>query len=757
MARRKRLGEALIEANIISQEQLEDALRFQEEKSKLLGQILIDMGWVTEEDVYYAMSKVLNVDYVNLDHVVVNREAIRLVPQSLAVDHNILPFFIQDGKILHLAMENPLELDVVQQIEFKTGMPVKLFIAPPEQLRKAVRKYYNIREVPEIQEKGIVPKLKDMAREGPTTKPEKVSDELDEALAIIQDVRAVRKGSQIVKLVNLIITGGIKKRVSDIYFEPSTDLLLVHFKVDEILSKELQIPKWLQLPLFSRIKVMAGMNVSESQTIRNGRSSIMYDKRKFDLRISTVPTPFGEKIEIRILDSQIAFGDISTLGLSPADLDMYRTMLQQPRGWIIVAGPGANGKTTTLYALLNATKNFTHNVITIEDPIEYQLPGITQCQVNPRVGLTFVSGLNSILRQNPQVILIGEIRDSEVAATAMRASETGHLVLTTLQVNDAVSVVDRLYNLGFSPNRVASNLLMVIAQRLVKKICPDCRIKYTPEREELRKIGIPPAPESGFDAYKGVGCKTCNNTGYYGQIGLYELFVLNERLREEIAQQSANRVLKNLAIEAGMKPLLQDGIEKIRQGITTIEEVAKVCVIEPIGMQQPTVHVQESQDTCKQCGKPLAKPWAICPFCGTSRTGSWRITMQPPTPKPGIKIVLADDSKASRKILSFVLGRKGYQVITAVDGEDALEKIRSERPDLIILDIAMPKRDGFAVCHEVRSHTETRAIPVIMLTDSGSLEDKLKGISLGANDYITKPFTLEELLARVEFVLRRTQ
>jgi CheY-like chemotaxis protein len=462
-----------------------------------------------------------------------------------------------------------------------------------------------------------------------------------------------------------------------------------------------------------------------------------------------LPTKFGEKMEIRVLDSQTAFHDLSDLGLSPEYVNRYRRMIQQPRGWIIVGGPSGSGKTTTLYALLNATKNFTKNVITIEDPIEYQLQGITQCQVNPRVGLTFTSGLRSILRQNPPVVLVGEIRDPEIAAMAMRVSETGHLVLSTLQANDAVSVVDQLYSLGLSPNRVASNLLMVIAQQLVRKICPECRARYTPSAEELRSIGIHNHQDPAFEAYKGIGCKTCQNTGYYGQIGLYEMFTPNDQLREEIAQQSANRILKNLAIEAGMKTMLKEGIEKIRQGITTIEEVAKVCYIEP-------VEAAQMEETCTRCGQKLTKEWLVCPFCGTSRTGSWKITIRPPTANRETRIVLADDSRASRKILSFVLERKGYQVILAVDGEEALERIRSERPDLIILDVAMPKRDGFSVCQELRSDPETRSIPVIMLTCLGSLEDKLKGISLGANDYITKPFSLEELLARIEFALHRS-
>lgn len=485
---------------------------------------------------------------------------------------------------------------------------------------------------------------------------------------------------------------------------------------------------------------------------------------------------------IRVLDPKTAFHNLNELGLAPEYLETFRMLIQQPCGWIIITGPAGSGQTTTLYALLNATKTVAKRIMTIEDPIEYQLTGVTQYQVNPRAGLSFASGLRSILRQKPNVILVGEIRDTETAALAMQASESGHLVLSTLHKKDAVATIERLFTLGISPNRVAANLLAVVAQRLVRRICPECKAEYVPGIEELGRIGIHSRQDPAFVGYKGAGCETCKHTGYYGQIGIYEMFVLNERLREEIAKRPEKPVLRRLAIETGMKTMLQDGIEKIRRGLTTIEEVARVCELEPAELGKithcpgcgkiiaetdnlcPFCHYL-MHETCKQCGAKLNKEWLLCPYCGARSSNvpevaqptgqESQVPSLPPPPKRKVRILFADDSRATRKILSFVIERQGYQVITAEDGEEALEKIRSEQPDLVILDILMPKRDGFSVCQEMQSRAETMFIPVIMLTCQDSPAEKEKGLALGADEYITKPFKIEELLARIESVLRQ--
>jgi type IV pilus assembly protein PilB len=773
MAQRKRLGEILVEACIISQEQLDEALRLQESQNRLIGQILVDMGWVSEYEVCRAVAEILNIKYVDVEGALISQEVVQLAPEGLAAKRNILPLFIQD-KTLYLAMENPLDVDVIQRIEFRTGMQVRPMIAPPSQLRETVRKHYDVDEY-------IGSMLGNVVEENAVSV--EAETEVSENSVDIGEVKKISEGSQIVKLANLIISEGVKRRASDIHIEPTAKHVNVRYRIDGMLTKGIQVPNWLQLPLISRIKVISGMDIAERRKPQDGRIRVRYTQRKIDLRISTLLTNFGEKVVIRILDSKTSSHDLSRLGISAEHLKLYRTLISQPQGWILVTGPTGSGKTTTLYASLNAMKDVTKNIITVEDPIEYQLEGINQVQVNPKAGLTFASGLRSILRQDPNVILVGEIRDAETAGIAMQASETGHLVLSTLHTNDSISTVNRLFNLGISPDLVASNLLVVVAQRLVRRICPKCKTEYVPDVQELQRIGIYNGQRSPFVAYKGSGCRTCKQTGYYGQIGIYELFAPNDRLRNEIARRPTKQILKQLATEAGMKTMLQDGIEKVRQGITTIDEVARVCYVEPdesvrtIECPECGEALTENEDICTscqsylnkicgQCGAKLEDTWQLCPFCGTQTPKEPETDRQAvptsPTPiqfdmqKREIRIVAADDEPPIREMVRLLLETSGYQVISAVDGDDALEKIRSELPDMVILDVMMPKRDGFSVCKAVRSSVETMFIPIVMLTGQNSIEEKLQGLSLGADDYITKPFNADELLARIETVLRRS-
>lgn len=772
MARKKRLGEILVEACLITPEQLQEALRIQHGQSRLLGQILVDMGWVNEQEVCRAVAELLHIKFIDVENALITQEVVQLAPEELAARRNILPLFIQD-KTLYLAMENPLDVEAIQRIEFQTGMQVRPMIAPPTQLRETIRKHYDVEE--------YIGSMLEHVEEAPVS-VETSAESLDDGVDI-SEAKRISEGSQVVKLANLIIAEGVKRRASDIHIEPVARGIHVRYRVDGMLMKAIQLPNWLQLPLISRIKIVAGMDIAERRKPQDGRIQVTYTNRKIDLRVSTLLTNFGEKTVIRILDSQTSSHDLSRLGFSQEHLQVYQTLTQQPQGWVLVTGPTGSGKTTTLYATLNALKDETKNIVTVEDPIEYQLEGINQVQVNPKAGITFASGLRSILRQDPNVILIGEIRDEETATIAMQASETGHLMLSTLHTNDSISTVSRLFNLGLSPDLVAANLLVVIAQRLVRRICPKCKIKYTPEARELRNIGIYDEDETPFIAYKGSGCSACKHTGYYAQIGLYELFIPNDRLRAEITKHPTKHVLKQLATDAGMKYMLDDAIEKIREGITTIEEVARVCYIEPEDIAKmsdcptcgKTVSTAEEncpfcqsplRQTCGQCGARLEQRWLFCPFCGVQKPGTTipELSEDQRLPAPHyiditnqeIRVVTADDDAQVRNIIKLLLETRGYQVITAVNGEDALEKICTELPDLVILDILMPKKDGFEVCKAIRSSLETMFIPVVMLTGQDSVEEKLRGLSLGADDYITKPFHADELLGRIEAVLRRS-
>ena len=782
MAKRKRLGELLVEACIISQNQLDEALQVQQDNPRLIGQILVEMGWTTEERVCRAVSELLHVDYVDVGSALVSQEVVQLAPENLAAKRNILPLFVQD-KMLYVAMENPMDIDLIQRMEFSTGMQIKPLIAPPSQLRETVRKHYDVDEY-----------IGSMLGNMPDEERVMVEEEAEDGAAGTVDVSEVRKiseGSQVVRLANLIIADGIKKRASDIHLEPGSRDLNVRYRVDGLLTRGIHVPKWLQLPLTSRIKIISGLDIAEHRKPQDGRIRATFAKRKIDLRVSTLPTNFGEKIVIRILDKRNSSHDLSVLGMSRRHLHLYRSMLRQPQGWILVTGPTGSGKTTTLYASLYAIKDSTKNIMTVEDPIEYQLDGINQVQINPKAGLTFASGLRSILRQDPNVILLGEIRDHETAEIAMQASETGHLVLSTLHTNDAVSTVNRLFSLGLSPDLVASNLLVVIAQRLVRKICPRCKVEYPPSDEELQELGSAYSGDPSLKLYKGQGCSSCENSGYHGQLALYEVFVQNERIRDAIAQRPTKQALQRLSRSSGMKTLLEDGLDKVRQGITTLEEVLRVCPLES-DEQSENLHCPECgkghdssltvcpfchyvlRINCHKCRALLEKEWKFCPHCGTrspeqvehnplrADSAETRIEQQDEdsdtlSDKSTIQILTAEDDRDVQEMLQTLLTQQGYQVVQAADGDAALEKILNESPDLIILDIDMPKQNGFSVCKQIRSNVETMFTPVIMLTAKDSVEEKVQGLACGADEYLTKPFDAFTLLKRIESALLQSR
>jgi type IV pilus assembly protein PilB len=770
MPQKKRLGEILIEAGIISEEQLEKALHLQQGNRKLLGQILVEMGWATEQEVCRSVAKVLNMDYASVDNALISQEVVQLVSRSLAAKHNVLPLIVQD-KTLYLAMENSLDNDVVQQIEENTGMRIKPLIAPPIQLQEAVQRHYNVEE--------YVGNLL-----GKVIEDESVSvEQMTEASKDTGDIGEIRKAGerdQIRRLVNLIVANGIRERASAIHIESTSKHVTMGYKIDGMLTGSILIPKWLQIPLISTIKELSGMGDSERDILQNERFSVRYAYRDIDLLVSMPFMNFGESLVIRILDQKSAFHHINRLGLSSGHQSLCRMMIHQPQGWIIGTGPPGCGKTTTLYALLNAMKD--KKIVTLENPVEYPLDGVDQFQINPRVEQAFARGVHSLLQQRSNVIFIGEIRDAETAALAVQASETGHVVLSPMYASDTVSIIRRLFHLGIPPDLVASNLLMVVAQRLVRRICPECKTKHVPTDQELQRIGIYNGHTSTFVSYKGGGCKTCKYTGYYGQTGIYEILAPNDRLREEILRCPTKRTLKQLAIEAGMKTMLEDGIRKIQHGITTLEEVIRVCAVEQAELEQTIqcprcgkkIMQTESicpfcrsrlYEPCEQCGAELEQEWTVCPFCGAEK---WvapetslptlqkpQTSIQPNIQQRAIRIVVAENNEPSRKMVTSLLEQQGYEVVTAANGEDALGKIRTKHPNLVILAVDMPKGDGFSVCKALRSNVKTMFMPVIMLTERNPLDEKLQGISFGANEYITKPFEPDGLLTHVKFVLHQ--
>lgn len=820
----ERLGRLLVKAEVIKPDQMTEALRiYKQHTDKPFNQILVDKGWCSEWAIARALAKGLQKQFVSLKKNIISQKVVQLVPQEVALKYHVLPLFVQN-KTLYVVMENPLDSDAVREIRKGTKLQVITMVGEATELREAIRKHYsvdeyvgtllkNVQEKPEVQVEPPAAPAAPAASQPSAPPPEPAKGDHP-------PVKDQEKEAQIVNLANLIFSEGIKTRASDIHIDPSEQDVKVRYRIDGLLSRGIKLPKEIYGSLTSRIKVLAGLDIADRQNPQDGRIRLSYAQRNVDLRVSTIPASGGEKIVIRILDSTSRVYDLTRLGLSADHLSIAQNFGQQAEGLILVVGPTGSGKTTTVYALLNALKDGDRHIVTLEDPIEYQLEGITQLQINPKAGLTFASGLKSVLRQDPNVILLGEIRDADSASVAFQAAETGHLVLSTLNTTNAAAAMTRLLTSGISSDVLASHLLVVIAQRLVRRICPRCITEYTPTKQELQSLGIQ-GVQSDFVFHRGQGCKACRNSGYYGQVGIFEMLILTSVLREAIEKRASKHEIQRLAVEGGMKTIRESGIEKIFQGLTTLEEVARVYPLDhdalvrptpaapvaPLKQQAAPVEIRSAEPIappspaprlptpCGQCGTPLEPNWMICPVCGWIKTNATprKTTGTPPqlvrpapvlseqrpqsavfitaaeetpvelqdnaqvdVPKMKERIVLAEDDPNTRMMVKFFLQQHDYEVILATDGEEALEKIHAERPDLVILDVNMPKKDGFEVCKDMRTHMDTMFTPVIMLTAQSSIEYKLQGLSLGADDYITKPFHPAELAARIEVILRRS-
>lgn len=484
--------------------------------------------------------------YVDLDTYLIDEKLIELVPESLARRYQLMPLF-KIGNTLTLAMADPHNIFALDEVELKTGCEVESVVSTDTQLKTAINRYYGVRD-----------SIKEIIN-GFTEEASKPSG-IKEAPAI--------------KLLNLIMAQAIRDGASDIHLEPDENCLRTRYRIDGLLHEVSPIPKDLQSAIISRVKIMGNMNIAESRAPQDGRSHIKMEGKDIELRISSFPTIYGENLVFRILDQSAASMGLEDMGFSPETLRAYETLIKRPHGIILITGPTGSGKTTTLYASLNAINSPEKNIVTIEDPVEYRLNLIRQTQVNPKAGVTFASAIRSILRQDPDVIMVGEIRDLETAETAVRAASTGHLVFSTLHTNDAPGALTRLLDMGVEPYLTSSSVVGALAQRLVRTICPKCKESYHPEAQAVKDLAITKAEDLVF--YQGKGCKNCWQTGYKGRIALFELLMVNDPIRGLILQRASSRMIRDAARETqGMKTLWEDGVDKILKGITTINEVTR--------------------------------------------------------------------------------------------------------------------------------------------------------------------------------------
>ena len=572
------IGELLIREDFISQEQLDAALKQQREHGGRLGSILINLGYVEDDNITSVLSRQYGVPSINLTHFEVDAEAIKLIPIEVAQKYMLVPLS-RIGNTLTVATADPTNVFAMDDIKFMTGFNVEPVVASESSIQEALEKYYGTAHSIEL--KRVYAQFAQVEKDGSIDLDLDTEFETEEELSADQLQRSSEE-APIIKLVNLILSDSIKRGASDIHVEPYERDLRVRFRIDGVLYNMMNPPLRLKDAMTSRIKIMAKMDISEKRLPQDGRIKIRtsYDSRKkeIDYRVSTLPTLFGEKVVMRILDRDILPLDMAKLGFEEESLKRVEEAILKPYGMVLVTGPTGSGKTSTLYASLNRLNTPETNIMTAEDPVEYNFRGINQVQIREQIGLTFASALRSFLRQDPNIILVGEIRDFETTEIAIKAALTGHLVLSSVHTNDAPSTISRLLNMGIEPFLVATSVHLICAQRLVRTICNECKTEIKTPIQTLIDIGFSPDEAKEAQTYKGEGCRNCNGTGYKGRLGLYEVIDVSEEIQELILVGASAREIKRKSVEEGMLTLRHSGLTKIKKGVTTIEEVLRETV-----------------------------------------------------------------------------------------------------------------------------------------------------------------------------------
>jgi type IV pilus assembly protein PilB len=875
----KQLESLLRQSGLATETQLRRVRERVEQGAGSFIEVLVKEEHVSEDAVAAAFTERLRVPRARVATFLLDEEALRKVPERLARKHQCLPLAIE-GRMLVVAMANPIDYRAIQDIEFAAASTVKPVAATLSEVLEGIDERY-----------GAEDRIGTFLANVPDTPDIQIASEDGPELSMdVADSIQAAEVAPVVKMCNLVIYDALKSSASDVHIEPALHDLQVRMRVDGVLRDYTRVPKWLHGPVVSRLKILAKLDIAERRLPQDGRVNVHYQGRSIDLRVSTLPTHFGEKMVLRVLGGASAPA-IDSLGLADEQRRQLEAAVEQPQGMILVTGPTGSGKTTTLYALLAWHHKPEVNIVTVEDPIEYQLAGISQVQVNPKAGLTFASALRSILRQDPDVILVGEMRDRETVEIACQAAMTGHMVLSTLHTNSAVGAVTRMLDLGVDPPVLATSLTMVIAQRLVRRICNECREEYEPGEAVRNRVGL--FGDKG-PVYRGRGCAACGGTGFSGRIGIYEIYRPTNAIRKLINDRASEADMRHAARQAGMVPLREDAIVKIKAGITSPDEVLRVVQVDENEVPCPGCKALIEADfascpycrkslktNCASCGQSLRLEWQLCPYCNTPATAhpmaddaqesaasgvapaperttqfapaaalstepapapdvTPDLTPEPapssepeaifvptslaepafvpkavavappeaaPTPKPVVapegapatkpivapepvpeppaptepvmqadspssatprvdpqagrrplRVLVVDDDPDIRMIVTATLRKMDVpmDVVQAQDGVEALEKAAAAPPDLAILDVMMPRMDGFETCRALRENVRTAFVPILMLTASADQNSRTKGYLIGTDDYMAKPFLPVDLKLRIARLLRRT-
>jgi type IV pilus assembly protein PilB len=562
--RKKLLGEYLVDQGLVTEEQIQKALDEQKKAGSRLGQTLIDLGFLSEEQMIIALAKQLDLAHIDILSYNLKPDVVNLIPEKIARRYELIAID-KMGDSLTIAMADPLNVFAIDEVSQLTHARIDPVICSRTKLLKIFNKAYNPNSATDTPAESTVSTDK-------YTRHQSSEDKESASLG----------GSEIIDLVNEILQISVRARATDIHIEPDEEEIRIRCRIDGFLMELKNYPKEVQLPIISRIKVLSGLDISEKRIPQDGRFKFVYEGREIDLRVSTLPTVLGEKIVLRVLDKSMVVVDMDRLGFLPENLQQLQDLIHRPYGMLLVTGPTSSGKTTTLYSALNTINTIEKNILTVEDPVEYRLKMINQVQINPRAGLTFAAGLRSFLRQDPNVIMIGEIRDLETAEIAVQSALTGHLVLSTIHTNNAPSTITRLIDMKIDAFLVASAVTGILAQRLIRTICPNCKQPFTPDEDIIYGLNLP-VSEKGYTFYKGMGCDVCGGTGYKGRIGIYEMMIINNSIRELILRHASTAELTEAAKKNGMKTLREDGFQKVLNGVTTVEEVLRATAEEAKG------------------------------------------------------------------------------------------------------------------------------------------------------------------------------
>jgi type IV pilus assembly protein PilB len=566
----RRLGDLLVKEGLINQEQLQRALADQKGSNEKLGSILVRLDIINEDQLIDFLSKQYGIPSITLTQLDVDVEVVKLVPAQIARKYEVLPIK-RAGNQLTLAMADPTNVFAVDDVGFMTNLQVVPVVASQGAIRKAIDRLY------EAQTGGLAEVISEM--DAAVGDVEVVEGEDEQwAKADVFELKESADEAPVVRLVNMILVDAIRRGASDIHLEPYEKVFRVRFRIDGVLHEIMTPPKRLEAALTSRVKIMSTLDIAERRLPQDGRIKLRYNQREIDFRVSTLPTIFGEKTVMRILDKDALQLDLAMLGFDAWSLEQFTRAIHQPYGMILITGPTGSGKTTTLYSAIHTINSPDINIMTAEDPVEYNLKGVNQVQVNEGIGRTFAAALRSFLRQDPDVILVGETRDLETAQIGIRAALTGHLVLTTLHTNDCPSTVARLLDMGIPPFLVSSALTLILAQRLGRKVCKDCKQPYDADEQSLVPYGHVPQGLGKVQLFKGKGCQVCSFTGMKGRVAIYEVMPINEQIREMILRNAPNAEIREAALTVGMKTLRQNALQKVLDGVTTIEEVLRVTV-----------------------------------------------------------------------------------------------------------------------------------------------------------------------------------